>query len=184
MMMKTKVPGTTLGDKLKQTMNELEEARLKTLEEKANADMAKVRKEKAKKERLVSRIQNRIVAAIEAGKVPLVKIEAHDEQEWIRKAEKGKAEYQDLWSRLIQDLGQEKLRLVVSEGHDGMGVKGWINVSVEPSKDKIVYRSDGTREPTLSEIEMDPRPVVDPRIRGVSTSRSGLKDDKYFSDLS
>jgi hypothetical protein len=184
MMTKTFDKTPTLGDKLKKTLDELEEARLKTLEEKANADMAKVRKEKAKKERLVSRIQNRIVSAIEAGKVPLVKIEAHDEKEWIRKAEKGQAEYQDLWSQLIRDFGEEKLRLVVSEGHDGMGMKDWLNVSVEPSAHKIVYRNDGTREPTLAEIAMDPRPVVDDRIRGVTRGISAPRDPRDGLDIS
>lgn len=153
----------SLGDKLKKTLDELEEAKIKGLEAQANADLAKLRKDRADKETLVKRIKNQMVEQIEAGNIPLVKITSYEQQAWIHKAEKGKAEFQVLWSDLIQELGQEKLRLVVSDDHDGVGIKSWINISVIPSPQKITYRG-GVRVPTSKEIRMDPHPEKDPRI--------------------
>lgn len=167
MMTKSKPQTATLGDKLKKTLDELEEARIQGLAAKHAADLEKIRKDKAKREKFVRRLYEDIVDKIEAGRVPLVKVDSYENQDWIRKAEKGKAEFQDLWSDFIQRLGYEKLRLVVHEDHDGVGIKSWINVTVEPTKEKIVYRNDGTRQPTTEEMQMDPRPQVDPRIRSV-----------------
>ena len=166
-MTKTKTETVSLGDKLKKTLDEIEEARIKGLSAKHAADLEKIRKDKAKREKFVTSIYDTMVKQIEAGKVPLVKVTSYDHQDWVHKAEKGKAEFQDLWSDLIQRLGQEKLRLVVQDDHDGVGIKSWINITVEPTKEKIVYRSDGTRQPTTEEMQMDPRPQVDPRIRSV-----------------
>jgi hypothetical protein len=162
----TNTPSTpTLGDKLQATVKALEEARIKGLDEQTRADVARVQREKAKREKFVTKIRKTIVTQIEAGRVPAVKVTAHDDSSWIREAEKGKAPYQDLWSALIQDFGLEKLRLVVIESHDGVGLESWITVTAQPSPNKIVYRGDGVREPTQAEIEMDPRPIADPRIR-------------------
>jgi hypothetical protein len=175
MMITPKEKSPTLGDKLQATVKALEEARIKGLEEQSRADIARVKRERVKREKFVDKIRKTIVAQIEAGRVPAVKVTANADCEWIRDAEKGKAAYQDFWSTLIQDFGQEKLRLHVVEGHDGMGMESWVTVTAQPSPNKIVYRGDGTREPTPAEIEMDPRPVSDPRIRSSTREiRDGL----------
>lgn len=166
----------TLGDKLAETLAALEAAKIKSLEEQAAADLAKVERDRARRKSLVDVIKDEMVKQIEKGKVPLVKVSNHDQMEWVRAAEQGKAAFQELWRSLVAELGQEKLDLQVIEAHDGMGMESWLNITVVPRPHKIVYRSDGTREPTGAEIEMDPRPVVSARMRPTRTReiRDGL----------
>jgi hypothetical protein len=175
MMTSPKEKAPTLGDKLQATVKALEDARIKGLDEQSRADVARVKRERARREKFVDKIRKTVIAQIEAGRVPAVKVTVHADCEWIRDAEKGKAPYQDFWSTLIQDFGQEKLRLHVVEGHDGMGMESWVTVTAQPSPSKIVYRGDGTREISAAEREMDPRPVIDPRIRSTTREiRDGL----------
>lgn len=153
----------SLGDLLQETITELENARIKGAEAQASAELEKIRKERKKRQKFVKDIKDTIVKAIESGKVPLYKVSVGDKKSWVEAAEKGKAEFQDLWSNLIQELGQEKLRLKVTLGHDGVGMEEWLNITVEPRPHKITYRG-GIYQPTSDEMEMDPRPVRDPRI--------------------
>ncbi len=155
----------SLGDKLKKIKTELEEARIKKINAQHEADLNKIRRRKAQRENLVTRIMERIKEQIDSEKVPRIRIDSFEEKQWIEAAEEGEAEFQELWSQLIRDLGQEKLLLEVLHEHDGIGMKSWIIITVNPSDYKITYRSDGTRESIPGEIEMDPRPQADARIR-------------------
>lgn len=130
-----------LGDKLKETLDALEEARIQKLEDQARADREAIEREKRELQHFVDTIYHDIVYAIEAGKVPKKRVENYNHRNWIEKAQKGEARFQSIWSDFIRKLGKEKLRLVTHEDHDGVGVKSWTNVTVEPIKDEIVYRN-------------------------------------------
>lgn len=154
---------TSLGDKLKATLDELAEAKVRTALAQSNADMEKIRIKREKREALVDSILAKIVASITAGKVPYIKITDYDNRGWITSAEKGHAEFQKLWSDLICELGKEKLELKITIDHDGAGIRDWMVITVNPTKHPIVYRGN-IRQPNVDEFAMDPRPAADVRI--------------------
>lgn len=132
--------GLSLGDKLKVTLVALEAANIKRLEEKANADIAKIERERADIAHFVEGIKNSMVQNIERGKVPLLKIKDYGRISWIQKAQKGNAPHQLYWNEMLAWFGKEKLRLEVIDEHDGVGMKSWLNVTVTPVDTVLTYR--------------------------------------------
>jgi hypothetical protein len=154
---------TSLGEKLKATMALLAEAKVNAALAQSNADMERIRIKREKRVAFADRIMAEIVASITAGRVPYLKITNYDDRSWITSAEKGQAEFQNLWSDLIRELGKEKLELQIKIDHDGQGMKDWMIITVNPTKHPILYR--GTiRQPNVDELAMDPRPAPDVRI--------------------
>jgi len=136
-----------LGEKLKQTITELEQAKIAGLNAQAAADMEKVRRERADTKDWLENMKEKIVSQIEAGKVPLVKVENFDRKKWVRKAVKGKAANQDLWNDFNQYFKSEGLSITYSEGHCGMGMKDWINMTatVLPERPRLGGFTDKDR---------------------------------------
>lgn len=120
-----------LGEKLKQTIIELEQAKIAGLEAQAAADMEKIRRERADTKDWLEHTKQKIVSQIESGKVPLVKVEDYDRKQWIHDAVIGKAANQDLWNNFSQYFKSEGLSINCKDGHDGMGMKDWINITVK-----------------------------------------------------
>ena len=120
-----------LGEKLKQTLDELERAKINGIEAQHRADMEKIRKARADTKDWLDFIRETFVNQIEAGKVPLKKIENFDRESWLKKAVQGKAENQDLWNDFRQYWRSEGLEPEINEAHDGMGMKSWINFTVK-----------------------------------------------------
>lgn len=137
-----------LGEKLKQTLDELERAKINGIEAQHRADMEEIRKARADTKDWLDSIRETFVNQIEAGKVPLKKIENFDRQSWINKAVQGKAENQDLWNDFQQYWRSEGLDPEIKEAHDGMGTKSWINFTVKvlPKRPRSVshtFRAQG-----------------------------------------
>ena len=61
-----------LGDKLKQTLDELERAKINELDSQHRADMEKIRKARADTKDWLDNVKENFIIKIEAGKVPLV----------------------------------------------------------------------------------------------------------------
>jgi hypothetical protein len=120
-----------LGDKLKKTLEELEQARIKGLEAQAAADMEAIRRVRADLEDWLDHTRTHLVSQIEAGKVPLKKVTDYTRQQWLRDANKGVASNHDLWSKFRQFWISEGLEPVLEEAHDGMGRESWINLTVK-----------------------------------------------------
>lgn len=116
----------TLGAKLAKTLDELEVAKIKSLEEKAAADLAAIRKERQELFNFVSDFRQSLIDTITAGKVPAVKVREYNRQRWIREAIKGTAAHQDIWNELRDWARKQLLIIVTEEGHDGVGVKSWL----------------------------------------------------------
>lgn len=123
---------TSLGSKLKTTLVELEAANLKNLQDKANADIEKIRKQRQEKVELFEIITQTFINQIENNKVPYEKITNYTLQEWIRNARLGKAEFNDVWYQFVNYFKNEKCGVVIEEGHDGMGMESWIILSLTP----------------------------------------------------
>jgi hypothetical protein len=119
-----------LGEKLKQTLNELEQARIKGLEAQAATELEKVRKERAELEMWINSIRDNFIAQINASRVPYDKIYDYTQKEWIRKAINGSAPHSDLWSKFRQFWNKEGLAPIIEEEHDGLGVESWINITL------------------------------------------------------
>lgn len=122
----------SLGDQLKDILEELEAAKIKSLEEKANADREKIRKRRLEVYNFLNDFYGYVVKSIMQGRVPLKKVKDYDMQQWIRNARDGKAEHQDIWNEQQKRLSLNKLAYVIEEAHDGMGMESWINLSVAP----------------------------------------------------
>lgn len=130
----------TLGDKLANTIKELEEAKIAGAAAQANADINAIRLRKSKRLLYLDAMFANICNTIEKGKVPHVTVKAHDDKQWLRSAVKGKAEFQDLWNDFIGKFGKEKLSVNLVEEHDGCGMTDWVAVTVTPLSHKAVYR--------------------------------------------
>lgn len=136
-----------LGEKLKQTLDELEQARIKGLEAQAAADMEAIRRTRAELEDWIEHTRVELVAQIERGKVPLKKVTDYSRKEWLRSASKGHASNHDLWSKFRNFWIKEGLEPVLEEAHDGMGMESWINLTVKvlPSRPRN-FASGGAYE--------------------------------------
>lgn len=120
----------TLGEKLQQTLNELEQAKINDLKAKAAADLEKVRKERKDIDDFLSNMTSLFTEQIESGKVPYKKIKEYNRQKWFRQAQVGKAAHQDMWSGFKQYWAKEGLSPQWTEDHDGMGAESWINMTL------------------------------------------------------
>ena len=121
----------TLGSKLANTIKELEAAKIKSLEEKAAADLAKIRKERQELFNFVDEFRQHLIDTITAGKVPVKKIRDYERQRWIRDAMKGNATHQDIWNELRDWARKQALIIVAREEHDGIGMSNWIVLTAD-----------------------------------------------------
>lgn len=122
----------SLGSKLAETLDALEAANLKTLEEKANADIEKIKQERDKLVRMVDGFRSQIETAITNGRVPLIKEKDYEKKNWIRSAVAKKAKHQDVWDNFGSWARTNAIYIVVKEAHDGIGIEDWVNITVEP----------------------------------------------------
>jgi hypothetical protein len=122
---------TKLSDKLKKTLDELEQARIKGLEAQASADMEAIRRARADIENWLENARIDLVDQIERGRVPLKKVKDYGRQDWLRSANKGHATNHDLWTKFRNFWVDEGLEPVLEEAHDGMGMESWINLTVQ-----------------------------------------------------
>lgn len=121
----------TLGEKLKATFDELEKAQIVGAEKQHHADMEKVRKERADIKNKLDKMRDLFVVQIEAGKVPLKKIENYDWMKWIKNAANtSRVPHEDLWHEFKNFWVKEGLAIKINDAHDGGGIKGWINVTL------------------------------------------------------
>lgn len=121
-----------LGDKLAKTIDELEAAKIKALNEKAAADLAKVRRERQELFNFVDDFRQYLIDVIVAEKVPAKKVTNYDRQRWIRDAVKGNAAHQDIWNSLRDWAREQRMTVIAREEHDGMGMESWITLTAEP----------------------------------------------------
>lgn len=120
-----------LADKLKETLDTLEKAKIKGIEARHKADMEKIKRERKKLEEWLNIIRDDLIKQIEEGRAPLRKVEYHRKQMWLKSVMVGNGEHQDLWDNFRRYWASEGLTPKLREGHDGMGIKSWINLTVE-----------------------------------------------------
>jgi len=120
-----------LGEKLAKTVDELEAAKIKKLEEQAAADLAKVRKERQELHNFVDDFRQYLIDTITADKVPAQKVKNYERQQWIRDAVKGTAKHQDIWNGLRNWAREQALTIIAREDHDGMGMESWITLTAD-----------------------------------------------------
>lgn len=133
-----------LGDKLKQTLEELERARVNGIEAQAAANMEQIRRERDAIAEWLENIRLDFIEEINANKVPLKKIKAHERRVWLEKAIAGKAEHQDLWTMFTKFWASEGLDVAVLNAHDGVGQESWINLTlmILPAKHRSITNAD------------------------------------------
>jgi hypothetical protein len=121
----------TLGEKLKVTFKELEQARIEGAEVQHNADMEKIRRERADIDDKLDKMRYLFVEQIEAGKVPFKKIKNTEWKDWVKAAlRSGKASHQDRWNEFTNFWAKEGLSVRINDAHDGGGMEDWINVTL------------------------------------------------------
>jgi hypothetical protein len=124
----------SLGSLLSQTLNELEQAKIKGLAEQANADLEKIRKERDKLTVFVNKIIDKITESVTAGKVPMIKVTDYDGYTWLKTARNSavKAAHQDIWDSLVSWGKDNDLSITVTDDWDSCGTNSWVNVSALP----------------------------------------------------
>ena len=120
-----------LGEKLKQTLLELEQAKIKGIEAQAAVDMEAVRRARADIEHWLEHIKSDLVTQINLGRVPLKKVKDYNRRTWLQEASKGHSSNHDLWDKFTQFWISEGLEPVLQDAHDGMGIESWINLTVK-----------------------------------------------------
>jgi hypothetical protein len=137
----------TLSEKLKATLNELEQARVNGIEAQHNADLEKIRKERSAIKDKLDKIKDLFVEQIEAGKVPLKKIENYEWKDWVKASysQSSKTPHLDLWMEFHKFWADEGLVIRITDGHDGAGMTDWINVSLvlQRGRPRSVGATDG-----------------------------------------
>ncbi len=123
---------STLGERLKTNLDILEQARIKASDEKAAADLAKVKAERDRMVKFCNKLRDTFTAQINADKFPSYKEKSWDRQTWLDAAVKGKAKFQDVWDDLQRWAESENLKVIVMDQHDGVGIESWKEITVEP----------------------------------------------------
>jgi DNA primase catalytic subunit len=135
----------TLGEKLKATFEELERAQIVGAEKQHNVDMEKIRKDRRTIKDKLDKINDLFIKQIEAGKIPWKKVEDYEWESWIKVAAGSKelASHQDLWVDFKSFWEKEGLSLSINHGHDGIGTKIWLTItlviSVKESKPNAIF---------------------------------------------
>jgi hypothetical protein len=125
----------SLGALLSQTLNELEQAKIKGLEAQANADLEKIRKERADLTQFVNKIADDITESITAGKVPMIKVSDYDLCTWVKKSNdprRSSVEHRDIWDGLLAWANMNGLNITVTDGWGAASQKSWVNISAKP----------------------------------------------------
>ena len=121
-----------LGQRLQNIIDEKnrEKANAKALEEKRRLEeKARVR---ARRIHMVDAAINVFVDSIESGKIPTYMVKNYDDQRWIENAVAKTADDQSVWDIFTQWAKDNGLQVVVKHYHDGVGIRSWIVLSVEP----------------------------------------------------
>lgn len=118
-----------LGDKLKSIVDELNDANIKNEEDRANADIEIIRKNKQKKIIEIEEIKKNIVDQIKNDKFPYVKITDDSLRNWIMSAKKGNAEFQEVWSAFVTYFKYEKCSVIIKEENKNTP---YITITLEP----------------------------------------------------
>ena len=124
-----------LGEKLKNTLKELQRAQLKTAIAQHKADLEKIRKERQKTMNWLYGIRDDFIDQIDAGKVPVEKINDYDKQKWLELAQKGNAASQDIWKDFTRFWKDEGLEVIINDCHDGVGLDSWKSITMKPLPD-------------------------------------------------
>lgn len=131
-----------LGEKLKQTLDRLDQAKITKLEEQAAADLAKIERERKDIADWLESVKKRFVEQINDDRVPMKKVENYERREWIKSATKGDAAHQDLWNGFQQFWKSEGLEIVSNESHDGMGMKSWTTITLQVLPPRVRASAD------------------------------------------
>jgi hypothetical protein len=121
-----------LSEKLASTLAIMKEAKIKSLHDKANAEIAKIEKSKAERKKFLESIQEKFITQINEGKVPYHTVCGIANCAWIDNALQDEAEFQDMWYDFIAYFRKEELNVIVKYAHDGVGMKSWFEMTLEP----------------------------------------------------
>ena len=135
----------SLGALLSQTLNELEQAKIKGLEAQANADLEKIRKERADLTQFINKIADDITESVTAGKVPMIKVSAYDRMCWLKSARSMavKAAHQDIWDGLVAWANSNDLNITVTDDSDTShgGHHSWVDISAVPMSFNVTSKT-------------------------------------------
>ena len=126
----------SLGILLSQTLNELEQAKIRELEARANVDREKIRSDRAELTEFVNKIAYQITESVAAGKVPKIKISTYDQYTWVSNANNprwGRVEHRDIWDGLVIWAKRHDLSITVTDEWESGGGKSWINIGALPT---------------------------------------------------
>jgi hypothetical protein len=127
----------TLGTLLKNIIRKEEDAAIEALRKEAAAKARRLEKVRAEREALMNAIEEEIVDKIIDGQKPMYKLYATDLRTWFNQCRftPDRAVMpmdRDRYDVRVEWLKAEGLQLKVTEAHDGMGQRDWLEITVEP----------------------------------------------------
>lgn len=134
----------TLGEQLANTLIQMAEAKITGAEAQAAADLKKLTQEREARQIYVTKMMTDIRAKIIAGGVPFIKVTQHDHMTWLKNAGRSTASNQTIWNQAKTSLKGDGLDIVISEAHDGGGVKTWVEITVRPRSTHVFSNGAGS----------------------------------------
>lgn len=124
----------TLGNILKNTIDQKLRTEEKKKLEKQLREETKEKQERDELQRYLQHIKDQMIASIKDGKIPSYSVNAYHKQSWVISAvtPNTTAKNQDLWDEFHQFWKSEDLDVIVKNDHDGIGMKSWITISLNP----------------------------------------------------
>lgn len=123
----------SLGEKLKNTITEIEEketARLKALREERQLRLAKERKQKSG---MLELLKKDIAVQIEQGRIPDIRIYNTMEYDWITDFNYGRSLDQDLWTSFLEWGKSEQLNITLKKKEfDKYDMETYITLTAKP----------------------------------------------------
>ena len=126
----------TLGQKLTATIQQAQDEENRKIQEERAKNDRKRQAERQSRERFVQDTKATIVAEIETGKQPRIKVKNYDLRQWIEALRRSKTHTtiadSDIWEALISWLADEGMELLIHDEHDGIGMSEWITLVPTP----------------------------------------------------
>jgi len=127
----------TLGTMLQNIIRKEEDAAMEALRKEEAVKDRRLEKVRAEREALMNAIEEEIVDKITDGQKPMYKLYATDLRAWFNQCRftPDRAVMpmdRDRYDVRVEWLKAEGLQLKVTEAHDGMGQRDWLEITVEP----------------------------------------------------
>lgn len=128
----------SLGNKLQKIINDEAAAKAKAEADKVEAQRRRDEKARRAQQNIVDRFIEHVNEKIAQGRVPRFKVENFVLQQWVKQCTSRGCDPEgyDIWLQAAKWAFSEGLEVKVVDEHDGMGMKSWVSLVVQPMEER------------------------------------------------